>query len=243
MKSSSAELGNGKAGNLRSEGFPFGSNTPTSQTGGGANAPFNLVVIGTSMGGLHALEILLSGFPEDFPLPVAIAQHRHKDSDETLITFLQRWCILPLKEAEDKEAIVPGRVYLAPADYHLLVESEPPGNNCQQKTGCPTPRFSLSSDPPVCYARPSINVLFESAADACGERSIGVILTGASADGARGLVSIKARGGLAVVQEPQSAESATMPRAAIAAVSTAKILPLDNIAPFLAHLCCSALTS
>ncbi|MBE9127032.1 chemotaxis protein CheB [Coleofasciculus sp. LEGE 07081] len=218
-------------------------NTPTSQTAEGANAPFNLVLIGTSLGGLHALEILLSGFPKDFPLPVAIAQHRHKDSDETLITFLQRWCILPLKEAEDKEAIMPGRVYLAPPDYHLLVETESHSNDWQQKTGCPMPRFSLSSDPPVCYARPSINVLFESAADACGERAIGVILTGASADGARGLVSIKARGGLAVVQDPTTAESATMPRAARAAVSTAKILALENIAPFLTHLCCSSLTS
>lgn len=189
------------------------------------------------MGGLHALQILLSGLPPNFPLPMVITQHRHKDSDDTLISFLQRRCVLSLKEAEDKEAIAPGHVYLAPPDYHLLVEAQ----KLQGESQLPRPAFSLSMDEPVCYARPSINVLFESAADAYGERAIGIILTGASNDGAQGLAQIQAQGGLAIVQEPTTAESPTMPKAAIAAVATAKILPLEDIAPFVTYLCPAAL--
>ena len=183
---------------------------------------FELVVVGTSLGGLHALEVLLSGLPKSFPLSLAVVQHRHKDSDNTLSIFLQRHSALPLKEAEDKEMIVPGWVYLAPANYHLMVEAS---------------SFALSTDAPVLYARPSIDVLFESAADAYAERVIGVILTGASRDGAQGLAKIKARGGLAVVQEPATAESHTMPEAAIAAVAVNSILLLKDVAPFLVKMC------
>ncbi len=199
------------------------------------NCPYDIVVVGTSLGGLHALEILLAGLPKGLPISVAIAQHRHKNSDNTLSVFLQRHCALPLSEAEDKEAIKPGHVYLAPADYHLLVESG---------------RFALSTEAPVCHARPSIDVLFETAADAYGERAIGVILTGASDDGARGLASIKANGGLAIVQEPSTAECATMPKAAIsvlrqrsanATIAIDWILPLRDIAPLIVNLCHPAL--
>ena len=127
-----------------------------------------------------------------------------------------------MAEAEDKEAIVPGRVYLAPAGYHLLVEDE---------------HFALSTEPPVWYARPSIDVLFESAAEARGAQVIGVILSGANADGARGLAFIKRCGGIAVVQDPATAESSAMPNAALSATETAEILPLEEIAPFLVRVC------
>lgn len=185
---------------------------------------FELVVVGTSLGGLHALEVLLSGLTKSFPLSIAVVQHRHKNAN-TLSASLQRHSALPLKEAEDKEVIVPGRVYLAPADYHLLVE---PG------------KFTLSTEAPVLYARPSIDLLFESAADAYAERVIGVILTGASRDGAQGLAKIKAFGGLTVAQSPATAESRTMPKAAIATVAVDWVLPLAEIAPLLLKVCNSS---
>lgn len=182
---------------------------------------YKIVAIGASLGGLHALEMILAGLPQDFPMAVAIAQHRHKSSDGELVDHLQRQSVLPVVEAADKQVIVGGKIYLAPADYHLLVE---PG------------WFALSTEAPVTYARPSIDVLFESTADAFGDRAIGVILTGASSDGSQGLAKIQAYGGIAVVQEPKEATCRTMPDAAIAAVSGAKILPLLKIAPFLMAL-------
>ncbi len=184
---------------------------------------FELVVVGTSLGGLSALETLLKGLPSNFPAAVAIVQHRHKDSNLGLSQFLQSCSLLPLQDAADKAAIVPGHVYLAPADYHLLIES--------------VGRFALSTDMPVSYARPSIDVLFESAADAYGQRTIGIILTGSGGDGAQGLARIKARGGLAIVQDPETAESQMMPKAAIATTGVDWILPLADIAPRLIHLC------
>ena len=177
-----------------------------------------IVVVGTSLGGLHAVGALLSGLPEEFPLPVVIAQHRKPGSEDRLSALLQEHTALPVAEANDKEAIVPGRVYLAPADYHLLIDAA---------------SFCLSTEAPVEYARPSINVLFESAADAYRGRTIGVILTGTGQDGARGLARIKERGGLAVVQDPATAEASAMPEAAIAATEVDQILPLAEIATFL----------
>jgi len=182
---------------------------------------FELVVVGTSLGGLEALHVLLTALPKNFPASMAVVQHRHKNSENTLSFFLQQHSVLPLKEPEDKEVIVPGNVYLAPADYHLLVE---PGS------------FALSTEAPVEYARPSIDVLFESAADAYTKRVIGVILTGSNQDGAQGLAKIKARGGFAVVQEPATAFSRSMPEAAIAATKVDWILPLSEIGPFVVNL-------
>lgn len=182
----------------------------------------DIVVVGTSLGGLAALEILLSGLPAEFPLPVAIVQHRGMDSDETLMLLLQVHCALPVSEPDDKDPIEPGRIYLAPPGYHLLVDRG---------------SFALSMDAKVCYARPSIDVLFESAAEAYKERVIGVVLTGASRDGSEGLARIKERGGLAVVQDPKGAEAPTMPEAAIAKVKVDRILPLPEIAPFLDLYC------
>lgn len=175
---------------------------------------FELVAIGTSWGGLRATEILLSGLPKDFPLAIAIAQHRHPKAGELLSELLQKHSLLPVVETEDKQAIVPGHVYLAPADYHLLVE---PGN------------FALSTEAPVLFARPSIDLLFESAADAYTHRAIGIILTGANQDGAKGLATLKKRGGIAIVQEPTEAESRSMPDAALAATPVDHILPLAKM--------------
>jgi two-component system chemotaxis response regulator CheB len=181
-----------------------------------------IVLIGTSSGGLSALQVLLPGLGEKFPCPVAIAQHRGKDGGAGLRGFMQKSCRLPIEEPEDKTPIAPGHIYLAPRDYHLLVEKG---------------HFALSTDAPVWYARPSINVLFESAADAYAEKAVGVILSGANGDGARGLAAIKARGGTAIVEAPETAAYRAMPEAALAATQVDRILPLAEIAPFLNHIC------
>lgn len=175
---------------------------------------FEIVVVGTSTGGLKALQVLLSGLPAEFPLPVVVVQHRGKDSEIGLCEFLRQSSNLPMSEPEDKEPIQPGRAYLAPRDYHLLIENG---------------AFALSTDAPVVYARPSIDVLFEAAADEYQEKAIGVILTGANHDGARGLERIKSRGGLVLVEDPASAACREMPDAAIALTKADAILPLAEI--------------
>jgi len=186
-----------------------------------------IIVIGTSYGGLSALQKVLANLPQEFVAPVVIVQHRTRDQDLDLRSFLQKRCPLPLREPEDKEAIAPGIVYLAPRDYHLLIE----------RGG-----FALSMDAPISYARPSIDVLFESAAEAYGSRLIGVIMTGANADGANGLAKIKQRGGICIVQEPESAEARQMPDAALAKFAESSyevdyILPLTAIPQRLFELC------
>jgi two-component system chemotaxis response regulator CheB len=186
---------------------------------------FEIVVVGTSKGGLKALQILLSGLPADFSVPIALVQHRGKSSENGLCEVLRQCTSLPVSEPEDKEPILRGHVYLGPRDYHLLIENG---------------SFALSTDLPVAYARPSIDVLFESAADEYEERAIGVILTGANRDGSRGLAQLKSRGGLTVVEDPGSAASREMPEAAIARTKVDFILPLEEIAPYLAKLSNSA---
>ena len=184
-----------------------------------------IIVIGTSFGGLTALETLLPSLPEDFPVPIALVQHRSKDSDNGLRDFLSSYSRLSIVEPEDKQPIEPGRIYLAPQGYHLLVEPY---------------HFALSIDAPVLYARPSINVLFETAPDTYRDGTIGVILTGANADGAQGLAKIKAYGGQVVVQDPASAAAPQMPEAALAATRADHILPLAEIGPLLISLCAEA---
>ncbi|MBD2088534.1 chemotaxis protein CheB [Microcoleus sp. FACHB-1515] len=174
-----------------------------------------LVVIGASLGGFSALKLILGKLPPAFSVPIAIVQHRHKESQTTLASYLQPLIPLPIREVEDKDEIAPGTIYLAPADYHLLVEFG---------------YFTLTTDEPVCYARPSIDVLFESAADAYGDRVIGIILTGANQDGAQGAAAIKTKGGRVIVQDPSTAESPVMPDAAIAATQVDAIVPLTAIA-------------
>lgn len=186
---------------------------------------YEIIVVGTSWGGLSALRELIGGLPADFPIPVVVVQHRHRDSGHLLSTLLQERTSLCVCEAEDKLPIRPGNVYIAPADYHLLVEGG---------------FLSLSTDEPVRYSRPSIDVTFVSAADAYTERAVGVVLTGANADGAQGLRRIADRGGLAMIQDPSTAESPTMPKAAAKAVPTARVLPLPKLAELLGMLSTAA---
>ena len=186
---------------------------------------YRIVVVGTSWGGLHALTVLMRGLPADFALPLAVVQHRSKDSDGLLAQILQDETELRVSEVEDKEPIEPGHVYVAPPDYHLLVDGA---------------YFSLSVDPPVRFSRPSIDVTFISAASACGAATVGVVLTGANEDGALGLRRIAERGGHAVVQDPASAEIATMPAAARRAVPSATVLRLEEMSQYLTELAASA---
>ena len=173
------------------------------------------VAIGASAGAVEALLHILPALPKDFPLALLIVVHLPPDSDSTLATLLAARCEIEVKEAEDKEPIRPGVAYLAPPNYHLLVEPE----LC----------LSLSSEEPVLYSRPSIDVLFESAADAYGDSLTGVVLTGANSDGARGLKAVVAAGGIALVQEPGSAEASAMPQAALEACPDARVMSLTQI--------------
>ena len=181
-----------------------------------------LVVIGASWGGMRAVGELLEGLPAEFRAAVAIVQHRGVTATGGLAPVMQRRSKLPLVDADDKARIEPGHVYLAPADYHLLVEDG---------------TFALSVDDPVQFSRPSIDVLFESAADAYGPSVAGVLLTGSNEDGTAGLTAIRRAGGLTIAQDPATAESPTMPAAAIAAGAADKVLPLSAIAPLLVELC------
>ena len=182
----------------------------------------HLVVIGGSWGGTRAAATILSGLPVDFPAPIVIAQHRGSDSiGKSMTNFLASRSILPVIEAEDKDAIEAGRVYLAPADYHLLIE---PGS------------LALSTDERVQFSRPSIDVLFDSAADSYGARAVGVLLTGANEDGARGLAHLKQVGAMTIVQEPSTAERTEMPQAAIKRDAATLVLPLEDIASHLAGM-------
>lgn len=182
---------------------------------------YDLVVVGTSWGGLTALRTLVGGLPDTFMMAVALVQHRHKDSDHMLRTLLQEGSALEVHEVEDKMPILQGRVYVAPPDYHTLVE---PGH------------FSLSTEAPVRFSRPSIDVTFLSAADSYAHRTVGIVLTGANADGSEGLRRISDRGGLAIVQDPATAESTLMPAAAVKAVPRARVMTLADMTKFIASL-------
>ena|SRR5947209_605834 len=180
---------------------------------------WELVVIGASWGGLTALERLFGLLPHEFTLPIVVAQHRSADSGSgALGRLLASRAGRPVIEPSDKEPIVAHTIYLAPSDYHLLVDQG---------------AFALSTDAAVQYSRPSIDVTFDSAADAYGERLIAVVLTGANPDGAHGIERVKRRGGLTVVQDPETAERRTMPDAAIATGAVDRVLALDAIAELL----------
>jgi two-component system chemotaxis response regulator CheB len=182
-----------------------------------------LIAIGTSLGGLNALTTLLQGLPERFRVPIVIVQHRAVSPDGGGLTqLLQDHSRLTVVEAEDKMPIEPGMVYLAPADYHLLIEE--PG------------RLALSTDAPVRSARPSIDVLFQTASEAYGAALLGVLLTGASADGADGLATVKSRGGRVIVEDPATAECGTMPAAGLAATAVDYVLPMAKIGAYLVTL-------
>jgi two-component system chemotaxis response regulator CheB len=180
-----------------------------------------MIVVGGSLGSLAALRLVLRSLPSSFALPIAVVLHRHKEADDSLVTILGRDLALPVHEVVDKDSIQAGHVHVGPSDYHLLVEAM---------------YFSLSTDEPVQYARPSIDVLFDSAADAHAARAIAVVLTGANRDGAEGAREIRRRGGTVVVQDPKTAECAVMPEAAIQAVPDALIRSPEDIGRLLLEL-------
>jgi two-component system chemotaxis response regulator CheB len=184
---------------------------------------YGIVVVGASWGGLRAVSELLDALPDEVELPLALAQHRSADSERaSLETLLARHTRRVVREAGDKDRIRPGHVYVAPPDYHLLFDEE--GS------------FALSVDERVQYARPSVDVLFESAADAYGERTIGIVLTGANEDGAAGLLAIRDVGGVTLVQDPETAEARQMPDAAIRATAVDAVLPVGEMGKFLLGL-------
>ncbi len=177
-----------------------------------------IIVIGASIGGLKALETLLDGLDSNFSVPLVVVQHRDRNSASLLANLLQRHSSLLVQEVDDKQSISPGHVYLAPPDYHLLLE---PGH------------CSLSLEAPVNFARPSIDVLFESAAQAYGSKCLGIILTGSNQDGAQGASELKAAGGLLIVQDPETCESDIMPKSVMAKTAVDHILSVAGIANYL----------
>jgi len=184
---------------------------------------YELICIGASWGGLNAVGRILTDLPSELEQPIVVAQHRHPDSPEgVLAELLDLRSDRPVIDVEDKMPIEPRHVYVAPPDYHLLVERG---------------SFALSVDARIKFSRPSIDVLFESAAYAYGPGVIGIILTGANEDGAAGLARIKERGGVALVQDPAEAVRRRMPDAAIAATSADAVLPLEELGKFLYGLC------
>ena len=180
---------------------------------------YKAIVIGGSAGSMTALLTIFSSLPKDFRLPIIIVCHVHPLDDGGLVEVFCRQSPLLIKEADDKEAILPGHVYFPPANYHLLVE--------------PDETFSLTVDPKVNYARPSIDVLFESAAFVYGDQLIGILLTGANHDGAKGISSIKKMGGHTLAQNPDSAEYPVMPQAAIDTGDVDAILSVEQIGNFI----------
>ena len=182
-----------------------------------------LVAIGASWGGLDAVRAVLAGLPADLPAAVVVAQHRAATSpDGMLERALAKHASMPVCLVDDKDPVRPGQIYVAPADYHLLVEDG---------------RAVLSTDIPVVYSRPSIDVLFESVADAFESEAVGVLLTGANEDGTDGLRAIRARGGVAIVQDPASAERSEMPQAAVDAGVADVVLPLEEIPSRIVEAC------
>ncbi len=181
-----------------------------------------LVVIGASAGGVAALLALLAPLPTGHALPLAIVLHLLPRHESQLGSVLGHHLALPVREPRDKEPVRPGAIYVAGADYHLLIEADR--------------SFSFSGEPPVSFSRPSIDVLMQSAADAYGPALAGVLLTGANMDGAEGMAAIQAHGGLTIVQQPQDADVPTMPEAAIARSQPDHVLPLRDITPLLLQL-------
>ncbi len=183
-----------------------------------------VLVIGCSAGGLEALRVLLPVLPANLSRPVVIVAHVAHDGVSLLPSILAKYCALPVQEAREREPVLAGHVYVAPPNYHLLIE--------------PDYRFALSVDERVCYCRPAIDLLFQAAADVYREQVVGVILTGANSDGALGLLAIKQAGGYCLVQDPEGAVAETMPRAAIATGAADQVLPLPLLAQAMLQYCC-----
>lgn len=184
--------------------------------------PYKCIVMGVSAGGMHALCTIIPNLPPGFSIPVVVVQHISPQSDNYTTRYLDSISRVRVKEVDEKEKIKPGVVYTAPPNYHVLIEDDE--------------TFSLSVEDRINFARPSIDVLFESAADVYAQCLIGVVLTGANNDGSRGLKKIKEEGGLAIVQDPETAEVDGMPRAALELTKADFILELEEIGPFLVKL-------
>lgn len=180
------------------------------------------IVIGASAGGVEALSVLLPALPPGAQVPVFVVLHQPRQRPSLVVEIFTPRCKVPVREAEDKEPVMPGTVYFAPPDYHLLIDRGDAGIE-----------VALSTDPPILFSRPSVDALFESAADACGARLLGVVLTGASHDGAAGLAAIGRAGGRTVVQDPETAVTALMPQAALHAWPAAEVMSLAAIADLL----------
>jgi len=183
---------------------------------------YEAVVVGVSAGGFAVLSRILEGLPDSFPMPVIVIQHRSKDERTLLEELLRGKCAIRVKQADEKERIQGGVVYFAPADYHLLIESDR--------------SFSLTCDEPVNFSRPSIDLSFETAAEVYGNKLVGIILTGSNGDGAAGMQAIRQRGGLTIAQDPETAVFPGMPRAAIEAGAVQHIFTLEEIKYFLITL-------
>ncbi|MEZ4743041.1 MAG: chemotaxis protein CheB [Bdellovibrionota bacterium] len=187
------------------------------------DASFKAIVVGTSAGGFVALSTIFSKLRRNFPLPIIVVQHLDPSNQSILACLLAERTEMEVREAFDKELIQPGVIYTAPANYHLLVEVDY--------------HFALSIDKFVCYSRPSIDVLFESASLAYGASLVGILLTGANTDGTEGFKTIKQNGGFTLAQDPSTAEAALMPRFAIQNTDVDIVLPLDEIGDFINKLC------
>ena len=186
------------------------------------NKKYECILIGVSAGGMNALQQILPFLPFNFPIPIVIVQHLHPQQGKFHIQFFNGKCKLNVFEAQEKDKVEPGNIYFAPANYHLLIEMNK--------------SFSLSVDPKINFSRPSIDVLFDSALEAYGDKLIGIILTGANNDGSESLKSINQVGGLTIVQNPQNAEVDAMPKNAIKKHNPDFILTLNEIKDFLLSL-------
>jgi len=183
------------------------------------SATYQAVVIGVSAGGIAALERIFSTLDATFSLPIMVVQHIAPSGESHLASHFSSCCSLPVREAMDKEPVTPGKIYLAPANYHLLIEQHG--------------AMALSTEDKVNYSRPSIDVLFTTAAETYGKALVAIVLTGANHDGAAGLATVARMGGLTIVQEPATAHVDVMPKAALAAARVDHVLPLDQIGEFL----------
>lgn len=183
---------------------------------------YQAIVVGVSAGGMEAMKTIFPALPKDFCIPVIIVQHLSAHSDSQWISIINKSCHLQVKEADEKEKIQKGHIYIAPPNYHLLIEDNH--------------TFSLTIGERVSYARPSIDVLFESAAIVFKDRLIGIVLTGANHDGSSGLKKIRECGGLCIVQDPKTATSSFMPASALAAITPDYVLEIKDIIDLLIKL-------
>lgn len=183
---------------------------------------YEAIVIGASAGGFNAYTQIISALPPDFPLPLMLVQHCMESENSYLATHLNNHCKLEVVEVTDKQKIEPGYVYVCPPGYHLLIESKH--------------HMALSLEPPLNYSRPSIDLLFESAANVYHDKLICILLTGASNDGTSGMKYVHELGGLCVVQDPRTADAQTMPQSAINCIPVNYILPLSDIGNWIAAL-------